>query len=128
MLNITDHVIIVIIHIQFSHFGWRNDKNIVIDTSRINAYILLANLYTNLNRLDEAMEMYKKALQLSPNNAQTYMLLGNAHYLQSDIEKAISSYRAAIKIEPDNDEHKLVYYQVMDEYIDKKRRGELENK
>ncbi len=40
MLNITDYVIIVIIHIQFSYFGWRNDKNIVIDTSRINAYIL----------------------------------------------------------------------------------------
>ena len=55
------------------------------------------------------------------------MLLGNAHYLRGEIENSIASYRAAIKIEPENDEHKLVYIQVLDEYIDKKRRGELES-
>ena len=90
-----------------------------------NAYELLGNLDTNLNRLDDAMAEYKKILRFSPNNAETYMLLGNAHYLQGDIEKAIASYRSSIKIEPDNDEHKLVYFQVLDEYIDRKRKGDV---
>ena len=75
----------------------------------------------------DAMDLYKQALKISPNDAQTYMLLGNAHYLRGEIEKSIASYRAAIKIEPENDEHKLVYIQVLDEYIDKKRKGELES-
>ena len=89
-----------------------------------NAYQLLGNLYTNLNRLDDAMKEYKEVLHFRQNDAQTYLLLGNAHYLQGDIEKAIASYRAAIKIEPENDEFKLVYFQVLDEYIDNKRKGE----
>ena len=71
------------------------------------------------------MKDYDKAIELNPNNAETYMLLGNAHYLQGDIEMAIASYRSSIKIEPDNDEHKLVYYQVLDEYIDRKRKGDV---
>ena len=70
------------------------------------------------------MKEYKEVLHFSQNDAQTYLLLWNAHYLQGDIEKAIASYRAAIKIEPENDEFKLVYFQVLDEYIDKKRKGE----
>ena len=54
------------------------------------------------------------------------MLLGNAHYLDNDIEQAIASYRASINIEPENDEYRLIYTQVLDEYIDDKRKGELE--
>ena len=52
------------------------------------------------------------------------MLLGNAHYLKGDMEESIASYRASISIEPENDEFRLVYTQVLDEYIDKKRNGE----
>ena len=51
------------------------------------------------------------------------MLLGNAHYLNNEIEQAIASYRASINIAPENDEYRLVYTQVLDEYIDKKRSG-----
>ena len=51
------------------------------------------------------------------------MLLGNAHYLNNEIEQAIASYRASINLAPENDEYRLVYTQVLDEYIDKKRSG-----
>ena len=37
------------------------------------------------------------------------------------VEQAIASYRASINISPENDEYRLVYTQVLDEYIDKKR-------
>ena len=70
------------------------------------------------------MDLYKKALHIKPNSAQTYMLLGNAHYLKGEIEEAIASYRASINIAPENDEYRLVYTQLLDEYIDKKRKGE----
>lgn len=45
MLNITNHTFIFIIHIQILHFSWRKDKNIVIDTSRINAYVLFKRFF-----------------------------------------------------------------------------------
>ena len=56
--------------------------------------------------------------------AETYMLLGNAHYMKGEIEQAIGSYRSSINIAPENDEYRLVYTQILDEYIDKKRNGE----
>ena len=51
------------------------------------------------------------------------MLLGNTHYLDNDIEQAISSYRASIELAPDNDEYRLVYSQVIEDYV-KSVRGE----
>ena len=65
--------------------------------------------------------MYKKALRVETNNPETYVLLGNAHYLDNDIEQAILSYRAAISISPDNDEYRLIYSQVMEDYINSVR-------
>ena len=97
-------------------------KAIEIFPKQPNAYQLLGNLYTNLGRIEEGMDEYKKVLHFAQNDAQTYVLLGNAHYLNNEIEKAIGSYKAAIDIQPENDEFKLVYYQIMDEYIDTKRK------
>ena len=90
----------------------------------IDAQTLLANLYTNFNFIDMAMDLYKECLRLKPNSAETYMLLGNAHYLKGEIEQAIGSYKSSINISPENDEYRLIYTQVLDEYIDKKRNGQ----
>ena len=87
------------------------------------AYVLLANLYSNQERHQEAIETYRKALQADPNNAETFELLGNAHYLNNDIDQAIQSYRAAIAIEPTNDEYRLIYSQVMEDYIESSVKG-----
>ena len=98
-------------------------KAIEFDKNSPNAYVLLANLYTSLDRVPEAINLYKQALQVTPNDAETYMLLGNAHYLDNDIEQAIASYKASIAIAPENDEYRLIYSQVMDDYV-KSVRGE----
>ncbi|MBQ3818846.1 tetratricopeptide repeat protein, partial [bacterium] len=74
--------------------------------------------------LDLAQDLYKECLHIKPNSAETYMLLGNAHYLKGEIEQAMASYKAAINISPENDEFRLIYSQIADEYIDKKRAGE----
>ena len=76
-----------------------------------------------LKRFEEAIETYRKALHVDPNNAETFVLLGNAHYLGNDIDQAIQSYRAAIAIAPTNDEYKLIYSQVMEDYIEMAHKG-----
>ena len=92
-------------------------KAIECEPKKSNAYVLLANLYSNANNQKAAIDLYKKALQVEPNNPQTYSLLGNAHYLDNDMEQAIASYRASISIAPDNDEYRLIYSQVMEDYV-----------
>ena len=94
------------------------------DPKKSNAYILLANLYSNQGKQKEAIDYYRKALHVEPNNPETYTLLGNAHYLDNDMEQAIQSYRASISLAPENDEYRLIYSQVMDDYV-KSVRGEV---
>ena len=96
-------------------------RAIEFDPKKSNAYVLLANLYSNFGKNKEAIDLYKKALRVETNNPETYVLLGNAHYLDNDIEQAILSYRAAISISPDNDEYRLIYSQVMEDYINSVR-------
>ena len=54
------------------------------------------------------------------SDAVAHMSMGNSLYMQNNLEKALVSYRDAMKLAPDNDEYKLVYIQILDEYIDKK--------
>ena len=67
-----------------------------------------------------AIDIYREALRVKPNSAETYLLLGNAHYLKGEIEEAKGSYKSAINIAPENDEYRLIYTQVLDEYIDRR--------
>ena len=96
-------------------------KAIEINPKKSDAYLLLANLLTGIQKVKEAIEYYKKALNAEPNNAQTYALLGSAHYLDNDIEQAVGAYRSAISISPDNDEYRLIYSQVMEDYVNSVR-------
>ena len=100
------------------------NKAIELQPKETNAYVLLANLYTNFNHLDEAMALYKKVLTIKPNDAEVYMLLGNAHYLKGETETALGAYKSAMTIAPENDEYKLIYVQVLDEYVDQHNAGE----
>lgn len=81
-------------------------------------------MYSNQGKQKEAIDYYRKALHVEPNNPETYTLLGNAHYLDNDMEQAIQSYRASISLAPENDEYRLIYSQVMDDYV-KSVRGEV---
>lgn len=84
------------------------------------AYILLGNLYADLRQFDNAQLEYQKALKINHSDAIAYMSIANADYMQGNLEKALVAYRDAIKTAPDNDEYKLVYLQILDEYIGKK--------
>ena len=45
--------------------------------------------------------------------------------MNNQVEKAINSYRAAVTMRPENDEYKLVFIQVLEDYIKESRKDEL---
>ena len=45
--------------------------------------------------------------------------------MNNEVERAINSYRAAVNIRPENDEYKLVFIQVLEDYITEARKGDL---
>jgi tetratricopeptide (TPR) repeat protein len=58
------------------------------------------NCYAKLGRYQEAMAMYKKAIQINPNFAISYYNLGEALCYMGRHEEAIKQYQAAINKDP----------------------------
>jgi tetratricopeptide (TPR) repeat protein len=52
----------------------------------------LGHCYRKLQRYDEAIGAYNKALHVSPRNASTYSALGFAHHLKGQHDVAIDYY------------------------------------
>ena len=101
------------------------NKAIEISPNEANAFILLGNLYSNLKKFKEAEEQYKSALKINKLDPSIYVLVANVFYMNNEIERAIQSYRAAVNMRPENDEYKLVFIQVLEDYISELRKGDL---
>ena len=61
----------------------------------------LGNLYRNLNRNDNAIAAYQKAIELDPKYASPWNSLGIVCNLQKDYEKALNAFQKAVEIEPE---------------------------
>ena len=45
--------------------------------------------------------------------------------MNNEVERSIYSYKAAVGLRPENDEFKLVYIQVLEDYIEDLRKDEI---
>ncbi|MCZ7574997.1 MAG: tetratricopeptide repeat protein [Ardenticatenaceae bacterium] len=63
------------------------------------AYISLADAYEKLERLDEAIAAYQKALALQ-NDADTHVYLALIYHRQGRLEQAIAEYQQALVLDP----------------------------
>ncbi len=54
-------------------------------------------------------------------DAVAYMSQGKAYYMQNNLEKAMVSYRDAIKPHPITMNTQMVYLQILDEYMTRKK-------
>ena len=63
-----------------------------------NYYYNLGNTYRRQGKYDQAIEAYKKAIEISPDDHIAYYNLGNAYDEQDKYEEAIEAYNKAIEI------------------------------
>ena len=82
-------------------------------------------MYSNVKKYKEAEEQYKEALKINKLDPSIYVLIANIYYMSGQIERSIYSYRAAVNMRPENDEYKLVFIQVLEDYIEQQRKGDI---
>lgn len=68
----------------------------------VEPYMLLATLYQQQNRLEEAVAAYEDALLKEPRNARVHLVLGMLYERMGRVDEAVSSYEAVVQYEPMN--------------------------
>jgi tetratricopeptide (TPR) repeat protein len=66
------------------------------------AYLNIGNILDDLQRFDEAIEYYKKALIIKPNDDSAYYNMGITYKHANQNEKAIHAWQKASQLNPDN--------------------------
>ena len=78
-----------------------------IDTDNQELQLVLFNEYGSLlikqNRIDEAIEKYKKTVSLAPNKSWTHNSLGNVYLLKGKYDEAIAEFNIALTINPNSE-------------------------
>jgi tetratricopeptide (TPR) repeat protein len=71
------------------------------------AHTNLAYLYISQNKMEEAMPMLQKAIELGENSARVYGLLGYSHLLRKNAVAAENAYRQAYLLDASSRDWKL---------------------
>jgi tetratricopeptide (TPR) repeat protein len=75
-------------------------KAITLDGQFINAYIVLAQVQSDLGKTDASIATYERALVLSPGNKDIYRNLALTYSQYGDYDNAIRQYQHVIDIDP----------------------------
>ena len=62
----------------------------------------LGNRLVELDRLEEAIEIFRLNATQFPESPRVYSELGDAHLLNGDIERATTNYRKSLELDPEN--------------------------
>ncbi len=73
-----------------------------------NAHLDIGNAYYKSEKYQEAIESYKQALRIDPNDIEAHNNLGATYGNSGKYEEAIESFKQAIRIDPDYAEALLI--------------------
>lgn len=86
-------------------------------------YYNLGNAYCVVEKFAEAINVYKKSIELDSYNPPAFYNLGNAYYMLGQYDNSINSYLMALKRKPDSAE---CYFNLATAYNDKGNKKEAE--
>ena len=85
----------------------------------------MGNLYSNIKCYKEAEAQYREALKINKLDPSIYVLIANVMFMNNSIFDSLRAYRTAVNLRPENDEYKLVFIQVLEDYIEDTRKADI---
>ncbi len=83
-------------------------KALRLEPKWLDAWLFLGALYMDLSRIRDAINTYKKAVKLYPDNDLLHHLLGDAYFYARNLKMARTEMETAIDLNPDNYEARRV--------------------
>ncbi len=98
-------ILIIIGYLSWQRtWAYENSETLWVDTLNKNpaCWVGYSNLATAIlgNRLDQAISLYEKALEINPNYADAYRGLGEALVMKGKTDQAINQFQLALEINP----------------------------
>ncbi len=75
-------------------------KNVEFNNRFINPWIRLGNIFDREDRHKEAIQAYRHATEIDPDNAQNWVDLGDAQFKTGTYDEAIMAYTRAVELDP----------------------------
>ena len=90
-------------------------------------YFLIRHHYILVDekRYDEAISIYKTVHEITPNDANIVAYIANTYVLMGNYTQAVKYYKKAMKLSPKDNEIKLIYLDMINSFIEAKKRGEV---
>jgi tetratricopeptide (TPR) repeat protein len=76
------------------------EKSIEFNKRFITPWVRLGNVFDKQDRTREAIESYRKALEIDPADAQCWCDLGNSYFKIGDYDEAALAFQRAIELDP----------------------------
>jgi len=83
-------------------------KALSLNDELLSALSYLAFLYTETNRIDDAMQVTQKMLSINPDNAATHFTLGYIFRYAGVNDRAIEAMERAISVDPNNPKYRSI--------------------
>jgi DNA-binding winged helix-turn-helix (wHTH) protein/TolB-like protein len=78
-----------------------HERALALNPDQIEARIFMANLFTDTNRVEQAMPLLREALVRNPNNAEAHWELGYAYRYTGMLKESIEEGELARRIDPE---------------------------
>ncbi len=76
-------------------------KNVEFNNRFINPWIRIGNIFERGDQHTEAVQAYRNAAEIDPQNAQRWLELGEAQFKAGALDDAVDSYKKAIELDPE---------------------------
>jgi DNA-binding winged helix-turn-helix (wHTH) protein/TolB-like protein/Tfp pilus assembly protein PilF len=81
-------------------------KALKINPDLLNALSYLALLYTETNRMEEAIQLANRMREINPNNAHTHFTFGYIYRYAGMVDQAIDEMGKAVRLDPHNPKYR----------------------
>ncbi|MDD5070080.1 MAG: tetratricopeptide repeat protein [Candidatus Omnitrophica bacterium] len=113
---------------QMVDLGYEANEIGMADSANFVINLNLAGLYKQIGQLDQAIDSYKKALEINPRRADVYFHLACIYYDQKKYSQAIELFEDALRIKPDYSAAYLKLGQLYYKSGDEKKVAEIYNR
>jgi tetratricopeptide (TPR) repeat protein len=94
--------ILLFFYFFYQNGGYEHVRDNLFPEYSANKYLEKGVVFAQKGDHNKALELYRKAVECSPNNSDTYLAIGTTYVLLNRLTEAVDYFKRAIELKPDS--------------------------